>query len=159
MTKIAITGHRGLPPDVTALVDAALQAEVGKRDDGRLTGISCLADGPDSLFAQAVLERGGELVVVVPAHEYRDSLPTEHHAVYDELRSAATKVIELDRDSSDPEAHQAGSERMLDEADELLAVWDGKPARGYGGTADVVAAARERGIPVTVIWPDGATRD
>ncbi|WP_198036875.1 hypothetical protein [Nocardia sp. BMG51109] len=48
---------------------------------------------------------------------------------------------------------------MLDDADELFAVWDGKPARGYGGTADVVAVARQRGMPVTVIWPDGAQRD
>jgi hypothetical protein len=48
--------------------------------------------------------------------------------------------------------------RMLVEADELLAVWDGQPARGYGGTADVVGVAREKGIPVTVVWPAGAMR-
>jgi hypothetical protein len=36
---------------------------------------------------------------------------------------------------------------------------DGEPARGYGGTADVVEAAEQRGVPVTVIWPDGASRD
>jgi hypothetical protein len=41
----------------------------------------------------------------------------------------------------------AASKLMVDEADELYAVWDGKPARAYGGTADVVAYARERGIP------------
>jgi hypothetical protein len=39
-----------------------------------------------------------------------------------------------------------------------LAVWDGKPARADGGTADVVADARERGTPVRVIWPNGAQR-
>jgi hypothetical protein len=31
-------------------------------------------------------------------------------------------------------------------------------SRAYGGTADVVANARERGIPVRIIWPDGAER-
>jgi hypothetical protein len=31
-------------------------------------------------------------------------------------------------------------------------------ARSYGGTADVVAYAREHGTPVRVIWPDGAQR-
>ena len=35
---------------------------------------------------------------------------------------------------------------------------DGKPARSYGGTADVVTYAREPGAPVCVIWPDGAQR-
>jgi hypothetical protein len=44
-------------------------------------------------------------------------------------------------------------------ADELFAVWDGKPARAYGGTADVVTYTREHGTSVRVIWPDGAQRD
>ena len=31
--------------------------------------------------------------------------------------------------------------------------------RGYGSTADVAAEARDRGIPVTVIWPEDPSRD
>nr|WSY54289.1 hypothetical protein OG999_31935 [Streptomyces sp. NBC_00886] len=42
--------------------------------------------------------------------------------------------------------------------DELLAVWDGKPAWGYGGTADVVDYPERTGIPVRVLWPEGAIR-
>ena len=53
----------------------------------------------------------------------------------------------------------AASELMIKHADQLWAVWDGQPARGYGGTADVVAAARDQGLPVRVIWPHGAHRD
>ncbi|WP_040812473.1 hypothetical protein [Nocardia concava] len=161
MTSVAITGHRGLPAGTLALVDRALRLEVALRirpGASDLVGVSCLADGPDSLFAQAVLDAGGRLIAVVPARSYRASLPTSHHPIYDHLVAAATRIIELDRDTSDPEAHQAGSLRMLDESDELLAVWDGLPARGYGGTADVVVTARERGLPVTVIWPEGAER-
>ena len=48
---------------------------------------------------------------------------------------------------------------MVDEADELYAVRDGKSARSCSGTADVVGYAREHGTPVRVIWPDGAQRD
>ena len=59
---------------------------------------------------------------------------------------------------TDLPTHMAASNLMVDEADELYAVWDGKPARGYGGTADVVAYARGRGTPVRVVWPDGAER-
>jgi hypothetical protein len=40
-----------------------------------------------------------------------------------------------------------------------LAIWDGRPARGYGGTADVVAEAQREGLPVVVLWPEGAQRD
>jgi len=48
---------------------------------------------------------------------------------------------------------------MLERADMLLAVWDGKPARGYGGTADVVQLARDMRKPVVVVWPEGASRE
>jgi len=48
---------------------------------------------------------------------------------------------------------------MIGLADQLWAVWDGKPARGYGGTADVVDYARDHGVPVLVVWPAGARRD
>jgi hypothetical protein len=50
------------------------------------------------------------------------------------------------------------SNAILDRADRLFAVWDGQAARGYGGTADVVGEARKRGVPVTIIWPEGARR-
>lgn len=49
------------------------------------------------------------------------------------------------------------SRLMIDKADSLVALWDSKPARGYGGTADIVAYARENGPPATVVWPPGAT--
>lgn len=52
----------------------------------------------------------------------------------------------------------AASVEMLKHADLLFAVWDGLPARGFGGTADVVAHARKAGVPVIVIWPNGAHR-
>jgi hypothetical protein len=49
-------------------------------------------------------------------------------------------------------------EKVVDLSDTLLAVWDGLPAKGYGGTADVVTYARATAVPFSVIWPDGARR-
>jgi hypothetical protein len=60
---------------------------------------------------------------------------------------------------STAESHMAASEFMVDRADELYAVWDGLPARSYGGTADVVTYARDQGKPVRIFWPEGAHRD
>ncbi len=45
----------------------------------------------------------------------------------------------------------AGSEILVGLVDELIAVWDGQPARDYGGTADVVAYVERHGVPVRVI--------
>ncbi|WP_377267419.1 hypothetical protein [Peterkaempfera sp. SMS 1(5)a] len=157
--RLGITGHRGLSPAVEKQVRDALAALVDDLSAEDLTGISCIADGPDAWFAQAVLAHGGRLEVVIPAAEYRQSLPDWHHPVYDDLLSRAVDVHHTGLRKSTSQAHQAGSEILVGLTDELIAVWDGLPARGYGGTADVVAYARRVGVPVHILWPDGATRD
>ena len=158
MYRIAISGHRGFAAATTRLVDEAVRAEL-TRHAPDVTGISCLADGADQIFARAVTDLGGILEAVIPADGYREGLPADSHPEYDALLARAALVRRLPFTESTTESHMAASKLMLSAADELYAVWDGKPSRGYGGTADVVAYARERGTPVRVIWPDGAQRD
>jgi hypothetical protein len=158
VTRIAVSGHRGLTSDVTALVDHAIRSVLATEDPSSLVGISCLADGADQIFARAVLDAGGRLEVVVPARAYRDRLPAETHAEYDRLLALASAVTRLDREESTSDAHMSASVTMVDSADRILAVWDGKPSRAPGGTADVVDHARERGVPTVRIWPSGAHR-
>ncbi|WP_067171408.1 hypothetical protein [Microtetraspora niveoalba] len=157
MPRIAISGHRGLPQATAALIEAELKRAFDDATD--VIGLSCLADGADQIFARAVVEVGGRLEVVVPAQKYREGLPPEAWREYDALISRADRVHQLDFVESTSEAHMAASVFMLDQADHLFAVWDGKPARGFGGTADVVAEARSRGMAVRVVWPEGAERD
>jgi hypothetical protein len=89
-----------------------------------------------------VLAHGGRLEVVVPAVEYRAGLPGWHHPVYDRLIAHTAHVHHTGLTESTSEAHHAGSEILVGLVDELIAVWDGQPARGYGGTAEVAACAR-----------------
>jgi hypothetical protein len=135
-----------------------LDEAVRSYDPADLVTVSCIADGPDSWFAEAALTHGGRLEVVVPATSYRDCLPEWHHATYDKLIRQAADVYETGMSESTSEAHQAGSEILVGLVDELLAVWDGKPAWGHGGTADVVDYAERNGVPVQVLWPEGASR-
>jgi hypothetical protein len=145
--------------DQTAKRVRALLAEtVTACAPGELVGVSCLADGPDSWFAETVLDHGGRIEAVIPATAYRDSLPTWHHPVYDRPLHRAADIHETGLTASDSHAHMAGSEILVGLVDELIAVWDGEPARGYGGTADVVAYAKRQGIPVRIVWPEGAAR-
>ncbi|MGV9263538.1 hypothetical protein ACWDRR_02610 [Kitasatospora sp. NPDC003701] len=155
--RVGITGHRGLDEVVECQVRQLLDEAVRGLGAG-LVAVSCIADGPDAWFAELVLEHGGQLVVVIPAEQYRESLPEDHHALYDRLLSRASEVHRTGMTESDSVAHMAGSEILVDLVDEVLAVWDGKPARGYGGTADVVAYAEGCGVPVRVLWPEGAER-
>jgi hypothetical protein len=118
--------------------------------------------GADQLFAVVVLQLGGILHVVQPTTgmQYRDSFEDESaRRGYDELYGQASHVEALGHTESTEQAHMDAGKVVVDRSSVLVAVWDGQPSRGLGGTADVVAYARERGVPVTVIWPEGASRD
>ena len=156
--RIAVSGHRGLPAGTASLIGEAIRVALGEKA-AAVAGLSCLADGADQIFARAVLDAGGEIEAVVPALKYREGLPADALAEYDALLARAVTVRRLRFTESTSEAHMAASEFMIGLADELWAVWDGEPARAYGGTADVVAYARDKGVPVRLIWPEGARRD
>jgi hypothetical protein len=156
--RLAVTGHRGLAADTERLIDDAVRTQLAHRADTDLIGLSCLADGADMIFARAVLDAGGRLTVYVPALAYRSSLPSGQRPGYDALLARATRIVRLPHTDVTIESYVDASVAMVGAADELLAVWDGRPARGPGGTADVVATAHRRGIPVTVLWPAGAHR-
>lgn len=161
MTRVAVSGHRALSAHVAALVDAGIKAELERitNASSTLVGLSCLADGADQIFASAVLAGGGTLEVVVPAEQYRDGLPDDAKPAYDRLLDLSSVVHKCGYRESTSEAHMEASRFMIDHADHLIAVWDGKPARAYGGTADVVQYAREKNVPVSIVWPQGASRD
>ena len=79
MYRIAISGHRGLPAPTGRLVDQALRAALAERAPD-VTGLSCLADGADQIFARAVTDLGGTLEAVIPAAQYREGLPADSRA-------------------------------------------------------------------------------
>ena len=43
---------------------------------------------------------------------------------------------------------------VVDHCDVLIAVWDGQPARGRGGTAEIVQYAQEQNRPIIRVWGD-----
>ncbi|TDD42588.1 hypothetical protein [Saccharopolyspora elongata] len=159
MPHIGITGHSNLPAASVPLVREALAAALSVYREG-LAGVTCLARGADQIFARAVLDVGGSFEVVLPAADYRErKVKPDNAAEFDELIGKASQVRTMPFDESNRDAYMAASEHVLGSVDAMLAVWDGRPSGGYGGTGDVVQAARERGIPVTVVWPAGAERE
>lgn len=158
MPRIGITGHSNLTNITEKVVYEALQ-NLLQRPPGEIIGVSCLARGADQLFARAVLDVGGSLEVVLPASDYRTKIKPGNLECYDVLLTAAETVHVMPFDTSCRESYMAASEYLLSTVDEVIAVWDGGPSGGLGGTADVVAAARQRGITVHVIWPPGAARE
>jgi len=122
--------------------------------------VTCLARGADQVFARIVLDIGGSIEVVLPAADYRDrKVKPDNAADFDDLIGKAAAVHTMPFSASNREAYMAASEHVLGGVDAMVAVWDGGPSGGHGGTADVVDAARARGLAVTVVWPEGASRD
>jgi hypothetical protein len=175
-------GHRisadGLGPFRTEdenAVAAAIRAELDRRPAAYAYG--SLANGADILAAEALLERGTELHVVLPfaedefvAASVADS-GGDWVARYARCRSAATQVTHATDDAflDDDVLYRYGSElamglallraRFVDGDSLQLAVWDGRPARGGAGTAVDVATWRAGSRETAVVAPPGAGRD
>ena len=137
----------------------------------RLTAVTSLAEGADRLIAREI---GGlpdarlTAVLPLPVEEYgRDFETPESRAEFAALlaRSRAPVVIhkrlsEVEAEGADPaearrQAYADAGAYMVDHCDVLIAVWDGRPARGSGGTAEVVALAERRKRPLIIIPADG----
>ena len=155
--RFGVTGHRILPPSI---VECAVRHWSRVLPAGtQLHGVSNLADGADQLFAAHVLASGGTLEVVLPCEGYAGSLIADDSRVrFEQFRRAAAEVVTMPFPEPSDRAFLAAGQALVDRCDHLFALWDGRPARGLGGTADVVAYARTRGRPVTVLWVEGVLR-
>ncbi|WP_326597739.1 hypothetical protein [Streptomyces sp. NBC_01803] len=159
MTTIAVTGHMDITDATVPLVRDALRDLLAAHDTGDLVGVSCVAAGADTLFAEAVLDVGGRLILVIPSKDYRArKVDPEQAPIFDRLVLSAAQVVTMPHERAGREAYEAAGKELLQRADRLVAVWSGSPPNGKGGTADVVLEARAAGIPVDVVWPDGAER-
>nr|WP_202498460.1 hypothetical protein [Streptomyces sp. SID5469] len=129
------------------------------RRHAAVEALSCLAAGADQLFADLALDSGVPLTAVIPGMDYEAHLGgDEVQASYRRLLKSCTARVDLPVEPTHEEAYYAAGRWIVDHADRLVAVWDGQPARGLGGTADVVAYARRTGVPVRVLWSSGVLR-
>ena len=152
--RVGITGHQRLAAESAwDWVRRELES-VLRNTAGPLVGVSSLAMGADQLFADLVLGSGGSLEVVLPFEGYSEKFVEERdEGEFERLLRSASKVETLRCRGSDEEAYMEAGKRVVDTSDLLVAVWDGRPAAGLGGTADVVRYAVERGKPVVYLNP------
>lgn len=147
-----------MPAHIRAYVRRGIRAEL-RRSAPHIIGVCSLAVGSDQLFATEVLREGGQLHAVVPCKRYETTFAgSESLSRYESLLRRAVLVEFGAFPGPSEEAFFAAGKRVVTLSDRLLAVWDGKPARGRGGTADVVAYATALGKEVVVIWPRGGSR-
>ena len=168
---VGVTGHRleaipaaqraGVGNRIAAAL-AAIEAEalaLHRRepelfapDAPLFTLVSPLAEGADQMAAEAALARGWQLQAVLPFG--RDAYLADFNdedslARYRRLLDASVCTLELPGRPDDPlEAYVMAGRGTVAHCDLLIAVWDGLPPRGRGGTGEVVELAIQRGTAI-----------
>ncbi|WP_267360259.1 hypothetical protein [Methylobacterium sp. GC_Met_3] len=119
--------------------------------------VSPLAEGADRLVALLAREAGYALTVVLPFSrtDYEKDFATadsrsEFDRLLDEAALESRPVLTLDgvRGDAETRSYEAVGRLVVRNCDLLIAVWDGRPARGRGGSGDIVGFATRFGPPV-----------
>ena len=158
LTVLGATGHQEIPDIACDWVVRSVRAAI--RDADRPASIvTSLAAGADQLVAQEALALGCSLEVVLPCRGYERTFSNQCQLLrFQELSGLAANTEILNYDEPSEDAFWAAGRRVVERCDVLLAIWDGAPAAGLGGTADVVRYAAERNVRVRIIWPEGLSR-
>lgn len=152
-TRVGVSGHRHLHVDdalVAAVDDALARCE---RLPGPWTLVEGLAIGADALVAERALDRADwalEALLPLPLADYADDFAADERPGLDALVARAARAAAVDGPRERPACYAAQGAEVVARSDVLLALWNGAPARGPGGTAEVVACAREAGRPI--LW-------
>ena len=151
---VGFSGHRQLsdPAKAAPVIRAALQA-LRQEAPGEWIALSSIALGSDQLFVQEARSLGWSWHAILPlprAEFARDFSEAEWTAVEATLEHAEEVRVITENGGREDAYLDCGME-TVNGADVLLAVWDGQPARGKGGTADVVDYAKAIGKPVLII--------
>jgi len=154
---VGFTGHRHLadPAGAAAAIRGALQS-LRREGLGEWIALSSIARGSDQLFVQQTQALGlsWHAILPLPRAEFaEDFTPAEWSAVEEALATADHLRI-IDEGGDRRDSYLDCGIETVNGADVLLAVWDGDPARGKGGTAEVVQYALSIGKPVMIIDAD-----
>jgi hypothetical protein len=152
MTRIGITGHQRLPdPAAWQWAAEVLSRELDSAPTPLLI-VTSLAVGADQLLAQLGEARGAKVHAVLPFPDIERTFAAEDLPEYRKLlRHASVEV--LNTPGTDEDAYLAAGRRVVEIADVLIAIWDGLPAKGKGGTADIVQYAIASGCPIIHVNP------
>lgn len=148
---VAVTGHRDLRaedvPVLAAAVTDQLRQLSSKHPNTPCLLLTGLAEGADRLAARCALQAGWQLGVVLPLSQQLYEQDFGDQDSIDDFRSLIRQASWC-RDISSPgigrpECYDRLGQWLYQHSHALLALWDGEPGKGPGGTAEVVRLFRE----------------
>lgn len=172
---IGVTGHRTLN-DLAALTAAieSVYEDISNRisiEPGieiKYALLSPLAEGADRLVAHVLLDKAPDTILkaILPFNKYdyiKDFKSDESKEEFEGLLQKAQSIVSMRTTSleKDYPVEQLAEARKLgyrdagrfvvEHCDLLIALWDRRPPRGVGGTAEVVAYAMDTRCPIYII--------
>lgn len=157
IVALGITGHRFLAEldKIHAGVEQAIGCILSAYPVGKFKVLSSLAEGADRLLANRLLLLPGARLWVplpLPEEEYlKDFESPESRKEFLDLLGKAEQVIQMPACSQREEGYLAAGMYVLENSNVLVTLWDGAPAQGKAGTAEIVSLARQRGMPLAWI--------
>jgi hypothetical protein len=155
---IGFTGHRSLGDEARSrkLILDFLERRKASTP-GLVFGISSVAAGGDLLFAESCIQLALPLCVLLPlpVDEFRRDFDPSSWKRAEEVLAKAASVEVVGGNQSREECYYECGMETVQQSRVLLALWDGGPSQGLGGTADVVSFAK--GLGREVVWLHSAT--
>jgi hypothetical protein len=151
---VGFSGHRQIAnPEGLAWAIAGALLSLRNQAKGEWLSLSSVAEGGDQLFVEQVrgLGMSWHAILPLPKAEFAKDFGAEEWAAVEKTLELAEHIRVITENGTREDAYLDCGMATVDGADVLLAVWDGEPARGKGGTADVVAYARSLGRPLILI--------
>jgi hypothetical protein len=151
---VGFTGHRHLT-DHAGAARAIRGAIDAIRDEvpGEWIALSSVAGGSDQIFVQQARASGLAWHAILPLArvEFAKDFSHEDWERVEKTLASADHVRTISEYGDRKDGYFDCGIETVNGADVLLAVWDGEPARGRGGTADIVQYAQSIGKPVMII--------
>jgi hypothetical protein len=135
--RIGITGHQDLgSAEIKHWLQQQLEDIITQLNISY--GYSCLALGADQLFASTLLKHDIPLIAVIPCKNYEQTFDEKSRNKYWSFIESSVERLELDYEEPSEMAFFDASKLVVNNCELMIAIWNGLPSKGFGGTADVV---------------------
>ncbi len=148
--RVGFSGHQQLGDQATiAFVSQSIRKllteylEQARQRNQEILVYSALAPGADQVFVKAALELCISVEAIIPCTQYEEIFTTPVSLKeYQSLRNSCRKIHQLPAQACSDEAYLDAGQWIVNRCDLLILAWNGYPAGGRGGTADVASYAR-----------------
>ena len=155
---IGFTGHRNLPDEAKSRADILKFLQKFKSTTEKTVyGVSSAAAGGDLLFAESCLQLGLPIRILLPApkEQFRGDFDDATWARAEFVMQRAMSVEVIGGGETKEERYYECGAETVQQSQMLLALWDGKPSQGLGGTEEIFTYAKNQERPV--VWIHSVT--